>query len=82
MTVCSGLESEVKGRLRDFRFQPIADHLGRCSPHLRSRRNDPAESGDDRAAMYQQLAKYTEVPVETMKIGLVHLDAGRRASLS
>ena len=33
-------------------------------------------------AMYQLLAKYTSVPVETMKIGLVHLDAQGRLNVA
>jgi NitT/TauT family transport system substrate-binding protein len=33
-------------------------------------------------AMYQLLAKYTDVPVETMKIGLVHLDAQGRLNVA
>jgi NitT/TauT family transport system substrate-binding protein len=33
-------------------------------------------------AMYQLLAKYADVPVETMKIGLVHLDAEGRLNVA
>jgi len=38
--------------------------------------------GPTAPAMYQLLAKYTDVPVETMKIGLVHLDAQGRLNVA
>jgi NitT/TauT family transport system substrate-binding protein len=38
--------------------------------------------GPTAPAMYQVLAKYTDVPVETMKIGLVHLDVEGRLNVA
>jgi NitT/TauT family transport system substrate-binding protein len=38
--------------------------------------------GPTAPAMYQLLAKYTDVPVETMKIGLVHLDVQGRLNVA
>jgi NitT/TauT family transport system substrate-binding protein len=38
--------------------------------------------GPTAEAMYQILAKYTDVPVATMKIGLVHLDAQGRLNVA
>ena len=40
------------------------------------------KDGPTAPAMYQILAKYTDVPVETMKIGLVHLDAQGRLNVA
>jgi NitT/TauT family transport system substrate-binding protein len=40
------------------------------------------QDGPTAAAMYQLLAKYTDVPVETMKIGLVHLDVQGRLNVA
>lgn len=40
------------------------------------------QDGPTAPAMYQLLAKYTDVPVETMKIGLVHLDAQGRLNVA
>ncbi len=40
------------------------------------------QDGPTAPAMYQILAKYTDVPVETMKIGLVHLDAQGRLNVA
>ena len=40
------------------------------------------QDGPTAPAMYQLLAKYTDVPVETMKIGLVHLDAEGRLNVA
>jgi NitT/TauT family transport system substrate-binding protein len=40
------------------------------------------QDGPSAPAMYQILAKYTDVPVETMKIGLVHLDIEGRLNVA
>ena len=40
------------------------------------------QDGPTAPAMYQLLAKYTDVPVETMKIGLVHLDVQGRLNVA
>jgi len=40
------------------------------------------QDGPTAPAMYQLLAKYTDVPVETMKIGLVHLDVEGRLNVA
>jgi len=40
------------------------------------------QDGPTAPAMYQLLAKYTDVPVETMKIGLVHLDIDGRLNVA
>jgi NitT/TauT family transport system substrate-binding protein len=38
--------------------------------------------GPDAAATYAIIAKYTDVPIETMKLGLVHLDAEGRLNVA
>ena len=44
--------------------------------------DEKPKDGPTAPAMYELLAKYTNVPVETMKIGLVHLDAQGRLNVA
>lgn len=44
--------------------------------------DEKPKDGPTAPAMYELLAKYTNVPVETMKIGLVHLDVEGRLNVA